>query len=56
MTYLLTLSRMGCLLSAAALFSSLFGRGLRRYAGVWVAVTSGFFWNLLGLGAALSGG
>jgi hypothetical protein len=49
----LSLSNLGCLLSAATFFSALFGRGLRRYSGLWVAVTSGCLWSLSGLGAAL---
>jgi hypothetical protein len=38
----------GFLLSAGAFFVAWFGRGLRRYASLWVAVSSGFFWTLAG--------
>jgi hypothetical protein len=36
----------GLLLSVAAFFTGWFGRGMRRYATLWVAVSSGFFWLL----------
>src|ERR1700728_3449601 len=38
----------GLLLSAAAFFTAWSGRELRRYATLWVAVSSGFFWLLAG--------
>jgi hypothetical protein len=38
----------GLLLSAAAFFTGWFGRGMRRYATLWVAVSSGFLWLLAG--------
>jgi hypothetical protein len=50
------LSTTGSLLSAATFFIALFGTGLRRYAGAWVAVTNWFLWGLLGLGSLLGGG
>jgi hypothetical protein len=49
----LTLSNTGGLLSIATFVAALFGRGFRRYSGVWVAVTGGCLWSLSGLGAAL---
>ncbi len=39
----------GFLLSALSFFAALFGRGMRRYASLWVAVTTGFLWMLAGL-------
>jgi hypothetical protein len=48
-----TLSNVGLLLSMATFFSALLARGLRRYSGLWVAITSGYLWELSGLGAAL---
>jgi hypothetical protein len=48
-----TLSNAGFLLSTATFFSALLARGLRRYSLLWVAVTSGYLWELSGLGAAL---
>jgi hypothetical protein len=36
----------GLLLSAVAFFTGWFGRGMRRYMTLWVAVSSGFFWLL----------
>jgi hypothetical protein len=48
-----TLSNAGLLLSAATLVSALLAGGLRRYSGLWVAVTSGYLWFLSGLGAGL---
>jgi hypothetical protein len=50
----MSLSRIGSLLSTAALFAALFGRGLRRIAGLWVAVSTGFLGGSLALGASLS--
>lgn len=38
----------GLLLSAAAFFTGWFGRGMRRYTALWVAVSSGFLWLLVG--------
>jgi hypothetical protein len=38
----------GLLLSAAAFFTGWFGRGMRRYTTLWVAVSSGFLWLLAG--------
>jgi hypothetical protein len=38
----------GLLLSVAAFLTGWFGRGMRRYATLWVAVSSGFFWLLAG--------
>ncbi len=38
----------GFLLSAATFFAAWFGRGMRRYASLWVAVTTGFLWMLAG--------
>jgi hypothetical protein len=38
----------GLLLSAAAFVAGWFGRGIRRYATLWVAVSSGFLWLLAG--------
>jgi hypothetical protein len=38
----------GLLLSAAAFFTGWFGRGIRRYATLWVGVSSGFLWLLAG--------
>ena len=38
----------GLLLSAAAFFVGWFGRGMRRYTALWVAVSSGFLWLLAG--------
>ena len=38
----------GLLLSAAAFLAGWFGRGMRRYTTLWVAVSSGFFWLLAG--------
>lgn len=49
----LTLSDLGSLLSVATFFAALLGRGLRRYLGLWVAVTSGCLWYLSGLAAGL---
>ena len=49
-----TLSNAGLLLSVATFLSALLARGLRRYSGLWVAITSGYLWELSGLGAALS--
>jgi len=43
----------GVLLSTATMLAALFGRGLRRYAGIWVGGTTFFFWGLAGLGVAL---
>lgn len=39
----------GFLLSAGSFFAAWFGRGMRRYASLWVAVTTGFLWMLAGL-------
>ncbi len=47
------LSNFGGLLSTAALFVAIFGTGIRRYAGVWVGVTTFCFWSYVGLGVAL---
>ncbi len=47
------LSNVGLLLSTATFCSALLARGLRRYSGLWVAVTSGYLWERSGLGAAL---
>jgi hypothetical protein len=53
-TYLeMKLSNWGELLSAATVLVALFGRGLRRYAGIWVGATTFYFWGLVGLGVAL---
>jgi hypothetical protein len=49
----LSLSNLGFLLSVTAFVAALFGRGLQRGSGLWVAVTSGWLWGLSGLGAAL---
>lgn len=49
----LSLSNCGCLLCGATFLCALLARGLRRYSGLWVAVTSGCLWGLSGLGAAL---
>jgi hypothetical protein len=38
----------GLLLSVAAFFTGWFGRGMRRYTTLWVAVSSGFLWLLAG--------
>jgi hypothetical protein len=38
----------GLLLSAAAFSTGWFGRGIRRYTSLWVAVSSGFLWLLAG--------
>lgn len=38
----------GLLLSVAAFVTGWFGRGVRRYAALWVAVSSGFLWLLVG--------
>jgi len=38
----------GLLFSAAAFVAGWFGRGVRRYATLWVAVSSGFLWLLAG--------
>jgi hypothetical protein len=38
----------GLLLSAAAFFMGWFGRGMRRYTTLWVAVSSGYLWLLAG--------
>lgn len=38
----------GLLLSTGALFTGWFGRGMRRYATLWVAVSSAFLWLLAG--------
>lgn len=51
-----SLARTGVLLSAATLFTALFGRGLRRYVGLWVACTTWFLWGTASLGALLGGG
>jgi hypothetical protein len=40
----------GILLSIGCFFFAWFGRGMRRYASLWVAVTTGVFWVLAGLG------
>ena len=48
-----SLSRTGALLSAATLLAALFGRGLRRWAGVWVAATTYLLWALAGLGTGI---
>jgi len=48
-----TLSDVGLLLSMATFFFALLARGLRRYSGLWVAVTSWYLWYLSGLGAGL---
>ena len=48
-----TRSNMGLLLSIVTFFSALLARGLPRYSGIWVAVTSGYLRELSGLGAAL---
>ena len=48
------LSNVGGLLSTAAVLAALFGKGLRRYAGIWVGVATFCFWSITGLGAALS--
>jgi hypothetical protein len=34
----------GLLLSVAAFVTGWFGRGMRRYTSLWVAVSSGFLW------------
>ena len=47
------LSDIGGLLSAATVLVALFGRGLRRYAGIWVGSTTFCFWGLVGLGVGL---
>lgn len=39
----------GFLLSAAAFVTGWFGRGMRRYAALWVAISSGFLWSLAGM-------
>lgn len=39
----------GLAVSGAAFFTAWFDRGLRRYASLWVAVTTGFLWALAGL-------
>ena len=44
-----SLSKMGLLLSVGTLFAALYGRGLRRYAGLWVAVTTWVLWSLSSL-------
>jgi len=44
----LRFTTVGLLLSVAAFFMGWFGRGLRRYATLWVAVSSGFLWLLAG--------
>jgi hypothetical protein len=49
----LTLSNLGSLLSIATFVAALPGRGLRRYLGLWVALTSGYLWSLSGFDAAL---
>lgn len=49
----LNLSNLGCMFSMATFFFALCGKGLRRYSGLWVAVTSGCLWSLSGSGAAL---
>jgi hypothetical protein len=38
----------GLTLSAAAFFTGWFAEGMRRYATLWVAVSSGFCWLLAG--------
>jgi hypothetical protein len=48
-----TLSSAGFFLSIATFFAALLGGGLRRYLGLWVAVTTGYLWELAGLSAAL---
>ncbi|HTS09301.1 MAG TPA: hypothetical protein VMP68_27300 [Candidatus Eisenbacteria bacterium] len=39
----------GFWLSVAALCTACFGRGIRRLASIWVAVTTGFLWSLVSL-------
>lgn len=48
-----TLSNIGLLLSMATFFFALLARGVRRYSGLWVAVTGWYLWGLSGLGVAL---
>ena len=45
---LLRFPTVGFLLSMGAFFTAWFGRGIRRYASLWVAVTTGYFWILAG--------
>lgn len=47
------LSDLGGLLSVATVMVALFGRGLRRYARIWVGGTTFCFWGLVGTGVAL---
>jgi hypothetical protein len=47
------LANIGGLLSTATVLAALFGKGLRRYAGVWVGATTFWFWSFVGWLAAL---
>jgi hypothetical protein len=47
------LTDVGLLLSAATFFFAMSAGGLRRYSGLWVAVTNWYLWSLSGLGALL---
>ena len=48
------LSNVGGVLSMATFWTACFGTGLRRWAGIWVAVTTFVLWSMVGLGVALS--
>lgn len=48
-----TLANIGASLCTATFFSALLARGLRRYSGLWVAITSGCIWSLWGLSVGL---
>lgn len=39
----------GLLLSALSFLAGCFGRGIRRYVSLWVAVSTGFLWMLVSL-------
>jgi predicted Kef-type K+ transport protein len=47
------LANIGGLLSVATVSIAMFGRGVRRYAGIWVGGTTLMLWGLVGLGAAV---